>query len=311
MVDMPLPFWFQILVTLNLYWVYILPAVLIGGVFGFLRLFTMPLLTRNPHELVIILGANKAKIYKVVSRHLPFFLTKRGAYWFSEPKALGHNLIHVYFEGINQPVYELKRNPDKESHVMSHRDNIVSIKSHTVIIPPGVSSFTRNWVLVIKSEKVGAPVKVGEKMEQAENITIKLVPAKVVGLGKQPYKIGFFKHIGVYRLTEATAEGANTSASKELQSVTVQTIIEKVGGTAKGMNFSSSFSFRLIRNVRRIERNWQLMLTGGFDPRIILALIIMLGMIAMAYFLFLSPDAPFSAKLPPPPPGLNVPGYEG
>jgi hypothetical protein len=300
MVQTVLPFWVQILVTLNLYWIYILPAVLLGGIFGLMRMFTMPLLTRNPHELVIIFGSSKAKVYKVVGRYLPFFLTKKGAYWFSDAAPLGHNLLHVYFEGVNQPVYALKRNVDKESHIMSHRENITQIKGHTVLIPPSMRTFARNWVLIIK---YGTPAD----KDKPAPITVELKTAKSVGLGKQPYKLGLFKRIGVYQVSQQVAEGAN--ASKQLQTITVQNVIEKVGGNVKGMNFSSSFSGRLIKNVRRVERNWQMLLTGGFDMRVILVMIVMFGIIAMAYLLFLAPNAPLSpqAQLPPPPPGVKLP----
>jgi hypothetical protein len=257
------------------------PAIGAGGFLIAIKMFTMPLLTRNPAELVIILGPNRATVLKVKQKTLPYFQFRKSLYWFAEPIPVGHNLVHVYFEGVNQPITSLERNKDKISNLIGIRDNDKQIAKHQVIIPPSIKSFTKSWVLVLK------------------NNTIELMTSKEAGLkGKQRYKIGVLKRIGIYQTVtqEQTLDNASASAHAELQQITLQTVLQKLGDVVKGGNFNSRYSYKLLRKIRHTEINWIRMLTGAFDWRIIMVIVIIIAIAALMYFL----SQQFSPGAPPP-----------
>jgi hypothetical protein len=255
------------------------------------RLLAFPLITRNPHELVVLLGANKATIRSVVDKHLPFFTLKKGAYWYGDGLQCEGNTLHVYTENVNQPVHTLKRMPNKEVDVMRYKNTSQwaarQTKPHKVLLPPLTRKvFVRDYVLILKKD------------------TAELVPAKDSGLkGKQPYKIGFFRRLGVYEMAENEKAVESTNASDVVQSVTVQTVLQKIGNIHQHTNFSSVAALTIINKVRRDDRHLVRRLTGSMDPRLIMAIVMIAGIAAiglMMWFVF-KPDV---SSLPPPPPEI-------
>jgi hypothetical protein len=253
------------------------------------RLLAFPLVTRNPHELVVLLGSNKAEVRAVKDKHLPFFTLKRGAYWYGEGVECEGNVIHVYTENINQPVNGLTRIPNKEIDIMRYKTTSQwaarQTKPHKVLLPPlSRKAFIRDYVLVLNEDKA------------------ELVPTKESGLkGKMPYKIGFFRRLGVYETIEKEQE--STNASDTLQSITVQSILQKVGSVHQHTNYSSVAAKSIIDKVRRDDRHLVRRLTGSMDPRLVMALVMIAGIAAiglMMYFVF-KPDV---ASLGPPPPEI-------
>lgn len=288
-----LPLWVNVLIFMQQYSMYLYPTILIGGAIGFLRMFTMPLITRTPQELIVMLGPGKAKIIKVTNRYLPFFIYRRGLYWFSQPIEIGHNLVHLYFEGINQPITALDRNGDKEADILAQREFIKQTKSHTVYIPVSMKVFSVNWALILKEVE-------GE--DGTKKHMVKLVPSKELKIkGRAQYRIGFFKRIGIYMATEQVAEGSN--ASDSLQTLTVQTVMSKLGAAVKGTNFSSVYAAKILKATKKIERDWIMMLTGAFDMRIIIVLMITILAIVAVFLLFKPGDI---SSLGPAPPGVHL-----
>lgn len=288
------PIWFTILVYINLYftqyWYALFPAM--GSIIPLvlLRTFSFPLLTRNPAELIIIFGPTKAKVIRVTSRVLPFFTYKNNLYWFSEPAQVGHNLLHIYFEGVNQPLTHLERLQGKVGDIISLREFTKQTASHAVILPPSSKSFIRSWVLIVNGDQV------------------ELKTTKEAGVkGKQQYKIGIMKRIGLYMMqtVEVEAEGENSSetASQVLQTITAQTIQQKIGNITKGTNFSSRYAFKILKRARHVESNWTKLLLGEFDWRLIIIIVAVIAIFALIFFVFKPGDI---SSIGPPPASLNV-----
>lgn len=285
------PLWFTILVYINLYfgeyWYALFPAMASAIPLILVRMFAFPLLTRNPAELIIIFGPTKARVIKVTSKVLPFFTFKNNLYWFAEPIEVGHNLLHIYVEGVNQPITNLERNPDKEANMLSLREFTKQTTSHNIIIPPSMKSFIRSWVLIVKGGKV--------ELKTASEAGVK---------GKQLYRLGVFKRIGLYMMKEVEVEAENSSSSAKelLQTVTVQMIQQKIGNIVKGTNFSSRYAFKILKRARYVEINWINMLTGAFDMRMLLIIGAVIIVFILIFFVFKPGDI---SSLGPPPAGLG------
>lgn len=317
---------FQLLDVLIFFWVYkffIIPSVAIGATMYLVRIFAFPLLSRNPCELVVIMGPDRVKIKRVKERLLPYFLHRKGAYWFTDAKTLtkvegvkkktatrpkkpsrfakkqnvlempevtaetqesesripfAQNKIHVYVDAVNQPVYDLVRMENKITDITSAHGMARQVKSHSIQIPPSFASFTKNWVLKIYSDHC------------------ELEATKI----KQPFKVSFLTRLGVVLVgKEQAVESGN--ASDVLQSVTVQTVMQKIGSIEQNANFSASWMFQCIKAVNLLEKNWMRYLTGAMDMRFLLVVIGVIAVIAM-YVLFVGPPT-----LPPPPAGVKMP----
>lgn len=270
------PIWFNILIYIQLYfsqyWYVLFPAIFGAIPLVLVRTFAMPLLTRVPHELVIIFSPRRATVLKVVSRYLPYFVHKQRLYWFDEPHQVGNNILHIYFEGVNQPITHLERIPHKESNILSLREYYNQTKSHHIILPPSLKSFGREWALIINDTT--------KKVE--------LKTAREAGVkGKQFYKIGLLKRIGVFRVKQIEAQGSNSSASAkaELVTVTVQSIQQKLGDVVKDNNFSSRLAYKIIKKTRKIETDWIMMLTGAMDMKIVIVLLMIVLLGVAGYFI--------------------------
>lgn len=269
------------------FWYISFPA-LVGSIpIILIRTFAFPLLTRNPTELILIFGPNRARVMKVRQRVHPFFSYRNNLYWFDDPIEVGHNLYHIYIEGVNQPLTRLTRNQEKEANIMSLREYDKPL-GHNIMIPPSFDSFIRNWVLIIKPE--GGELKPASEVKEVR--------------GKLRYKIGLLKRIGLFIVEPKVqeVEGANASGNAEtvLTMVTMQMIQQKLGPVTKGTNFSSRYAFKILKRTRYVEINFIKMLTGAFDFRIILIILIIVAAMAGIYFLMPSGD------IGPPPPGVTL-----
>jgi hypothetical protein len=274
------PFWFVILVYIqqyfSQYWYILFPAMASIIPMLLIKLFAFPLLTRNPAELILIFGPRKVTVLRRISGYLPYFAFKQRMYWFAEPHQVGNNLLHLYFEGLNQPITHLERNQDKEKDIISLREFNKQTASHNIRIPPSLKSFIRSWALIIDETTVvdGKPV-----------ISLELVPSRVAKVPqKQSYNIGVLKRIGLYRRMNKVAEGETSSgtANQELVTLTVQKVQEKLGDVVKGTNFSSRLAWKILKRTRDLELNWVRWLLGEFDWRIImLALLIIVAFVGI------------------------------
>jgi len=282
------------------YYYVLYPAILGGGGFALLRMFTMPLITRTPHELIIILRPNSYKVIKRVSNNLPYFMFKKGLYWFADPLPLGNNLVHVYFEGVNQPITHLARIDTKEADMLAQREYFNETKSHTVLLPVSMKVFTTNWALILNQ------IEEGHGDEKTISYKLQLLTNKEAGIkGRQQYRGGFFKRLGLYVSTQVAAEGeVGNASSEDLQSITVQTVVKRLGGVVRGTNFSSTYGAKILKGVKKLERDWYMLLTGALDMRIIIVLMVMVLAIVAVFLLFKPGDI---SSLPPPPPGVTLP----
>jgi len=287
------PIWFNILVYIQLYfktyWYILYPALIGVAPFVLVRTFSIPLLTRNPAELVLIFGPRKVTVLKVTSHYLPFFVHKQRLYWFTEPLPMGNNLVHIYFEAVNQDVVHLDRLPDKEANILSLREYFKQVSPQHVNIPPSMKTFNKNWVLIV-NEPEGK---------------VELKTAREAGLkGKQYYQIGILKRIGLYHIVAQEVESttASSTAKPQLITLTVQSVFEKLGDIVKGNNFSSRMAYKIIKRARYLEINWVRLLLGDFDWRLILVILLVIAAIAGIYFLFPQGDL---SSLGPPPAGIK------
>jgi hypothetical protein len=198
------------------------------------------------------------------------------------------SLLHIYVDAVNQPVYSLKRNTSKTMDLVIHRGVKTEVAGHKLIIPPKFA-FGNNWKLLIYPETNEA---VWQKTRE-----------------KQPYKLNFFVRMGVYIVRTVRVEtgvaSTNTNAESQqvLEAVTVQKIVDQVGGTIKDSNYSSTFAYSLMKNIKHFERMWVATLLGAMDMRIVIILLVMVAGIAM-YFMI---PAPSLESLGPPPPGVKIP----
>lgn len=300
----------EILAILYSFNFYIVPFVAMGAVVYLMKMWTCPMITRNPCELAILFGPDRAQVYKVTRRLAPFFTTKDGNYWFGagktvavtqpsknikaakkglfggrrgkqgpaptvasredheafKPAPVPKNKLHVFVEGVNQPVDQLDRMETKLADLTVHYRPLKQIKRQTVRFPKVSLAFERNWALIVKNE--------GYELRPTRE--------------KQPHKVNFFVRVGLYIENKAenaksVAESENTSAS-DLLSVTIQTVKEKVGDTEQNANFSAAFARNILRQVRWMERNWIGLLTGASN---MLPLLIMAGAAMAVVVIFL------------------------
>ena len=129
-----------------MYGYYILVAILPISYYIWLKIFSFPLITRKPHELLLIITPEKLKIKKIKSRLYPFFSFCKGLYWFSDPfeDVDSNNQFHVYIEGVNQSLGDmskdgtLKRRANKLDELTTNTEKINEISGHGVLLPRNI-----------------------------------------------------------------------------------------------------------------------------------------------------------------------------
>lgn len=311
---------------------YIMPGVVAGIMIFLMPMFTCPLITRNPTELAIIFGPDKAKVLKVAKRLRPFFVLPDTVYWFGkakpvtvmqpkikpktqrkaisplslfrkrpkesaaeiarqeheemDPAPVPKNNVHVYIQGINQPVDQLERMETKYSDLTAHWKFVKQTKSQGVRFPKISLAFERNWALVVKKD--------GSELRPTKQ--------------PQPQKVNWRTRIGLYvtkdvwdEMQRASSENAtitstststNTTSTEsgDLLSVTIQKVTDIVGDVQQNANFSASFARDLLRDIRWMERSFLNKLIGVVD--MLPLMIIIGGAVAVIAVLLLYPSGP-------------------
>lgn len=200
------------------------------------------------------------------------------------------SMLHVYVDAVNQPIYSLVRNTSKVMDLVVHRGVRPEITGHKLLLPPRLA-FGNNWRLVINPKENTC---YWQKTRE-----------------KQPYKLNFFVRIGVYIIREVKVEvgAASTNSNAEtqevLEAVTVQKVVDSVGGVIKNVNFSSAAAYNLMKQIRFFERMWVPTLLGAMDMRIIVIILIMVAGIAV-YLMMPKADV---SQLGPPPDSIKKSGY--
>jgi len=79
------PIWLNIFIWMGVFWQYILLAFIPGFYIAITWLFGFPLLQRWQQEVVIMLYPTKVKFGKITQQYEPYFRSKKGVYWLSNP----------------------------------------------------------------------------------------------------------------------------------------------------------------------------------------------------------------------------------
>ena len=274
----PIEIFINILIYLDIYWMYITPSFAIGFYWILLQYFQMPLITNKIHELVLLVSPEKVKVKKVSNRIMPFFQTKNGIYWFDKPchDVDSLNQMHVYIDEINQPITKMKRRPNKVNDLMTNLFNARQVISHKIIILRNLKKhFHRHWSLVVDPNT---------NMYQ-------LSPVET----KQPLKINFWHSIGIYiqepQEVEVEKEMEATSGQNlKVKAMTTQTILQELKYIQEHSYYSSSYALNLWKQLVNIEKNYMTWLTGSVDMKVVLAFLAFMGVCGVALMFFLGYD---------------------
>jgi len=79
------PIWLNIFIWMGVFWQYILIGFIPGFYVAITWLFGFPLLQRWHQEVVIMLYPTKVKFGKITQQYEPYFKSKKGVYWLSNP----------------------------------------------------------------------------------------------------------------------------------------------------------------------------------------------------------------------------------
>lgn len=270
----------DILIFLNIYGIYLMVALVPITYYIWIKIFTLPLITRKPHEILLILTPEKVKIKKIKSRLYPFFAFKKGLYWFSDPfeDVESNNQFHVYIEGINQSLGDmsedgtLKRRANKIDELTTDTEKINEITGHSVLLPKNIKAHMhRHYQIVL------------DPMSHKLQIT----PVKT----PQSLRYSFWHTVGfAIQSTEETEieteieSGGSNQQKLILTDLTTQVIINKIKFIQEYKYYSSFSAYTLLRRIRRANMNFVRWVMGSMNPMIILILILVCGGIALVYF---------------------------
>lgn len=267
----------NILVMIEMYWVYF--TILFGPAtyYIFLKIFTFPLITRKAHEFVLILSPESVKIKKIVMRVEPFFSFKKGLYWFAESAddENSTNKYTIYLEGINQPITEVKRNPNK-LHDVTHVYRLPKqIASHKILLPIRLKEHLNRHFRIIINSDTGK---------------LRLEPTKE----RQPLRVSFYHTLGIFiesvekieKPMEVSNEIPVSQGSLKLVQLTSQLMLRELKNSSESNNFSSSFTYQAFKLHLASEFSIVGNLSGSIDPKLIIMLIALMGVGAAIFFMF-------------------------
>lgn len=302
---------------------YIVPAIIGGVIVYMMKFWTCPLITRNGSELTLILGPDKSQVLKVTSRYMPFFTTKKGAYWFGQGKPV-KVMQPKRAQKVDKPatsrgdllsLFSFKKAPrqpkqaqkvdydDKNFEAAPVPQNKLHIYVQAVNQPIDQLERMDSKLLDLRTHF--------EKEKQVKNQSVRFPRSSLAfernwvlmikddsyelypTRERQPVKINFFVRIGIYFATadaqKQAAAGENESAG-DLKSLMVKTVAQKLGGDLdKNANFSAAFARKLLREIRWMEREFVNRLIGATN---MLPILIMMGAaIAVVAVFFLYPGA--------------------
>lgn len=270
----------DILIFLNIYGIYLLVALVPVSYYVWLKIFSFPLITRKPHELLLILTPEKLKIKKIKSRLYPFFAFKKGLYWFSDPfeDVESNNQFHVYIEGINQSLGDmskdgtLKRRQNKLDELTTNTEKINEITSHSVVIPRNIKGHLHRHYQIILDPMTHK---------------LQIFPTEK----SQSLRYSFWHTVGFAlqsdEQTEQETEIESGESNKQkliLTNLTTQVIINKIKFIQEYKYYSSFSAYTLLRRIRRANYNFVRWVMGSMNPMIFVLLITVFGAIALVYF---------------------------
>lgn len=277
----PFEIFVNVLIYLDIYWIYITPTFAIGFYAILLQYFQMPLITNKIHELVVMVSPEKIKVKKVTSRVMPFFQTKKGVYWFDTPchDVDSLNQMHVYIDEINQPITKMKRRANKVNDLMTNLYKAKQVTGHKIIILRNLKKhFHRHWSLVVDPTT---------NMFQLSQVAT-----------KQPLKINFWHSLGIYiqesQQVETEKEIESTGGQNlKVRQLTTQTILQELKYIQEHSYYSSSYALNLWKQLVNVEHNFMTWLSGSVDTKLVLVFLAFMGVcgIALMYFLGFDPMA--------------------
>lgn len=263
----------NILIYMNMYW-YLVPIVFIPAVYYImLNILQFPLITNKVHEMVLILTPDKVRIRKVTDRYMPFFSHQKGIYWFDKPCSDVDTLnqIHTYISEINQPITKMDRRDNKVNDLVTNQSRLKQLSRHRILLLRNFKKHLhRHYTLVV----------------DAENDAYKLTPTDQ----RQPLKVNFYHTLGVYvqSTIKQPQEQEIESASGQkliLQAITTQNILQQAQYVQEHSYYSSNYAFNLQKKILRIEKNYLRYLQGSMDPKVIAAILILVGAVAAGYLM--------------------------
>lgn len=185
------------------------------------------------------------------------------------------NQLLIFSHAINQPIHQMERRKSKVDEILNNNPNPKKMAGHGVWLMQNPKlHFHRHYQIVI--DKTGTQYV--------------MVPVK----DRQQFSIGFWHSIGIIKQTEVEVEtdqelgGSNGGGKKRLMqtALTTHIILEQIKEVQDYQNFSASRAFMLLKRRARIESSFASWITGSVDPKLLMALIVLLGG-AAAIFLVL------------------------
>lgn len=264
----------DLLVWINIYGIYLAIAFVPCTYYIWLRIFSFPLITRKPQELLLMLTPEKVTIKKVKSRELPFFKLRKGLYWFSEPfqDIDSNNKFHVFIEGLNQALTETERRENKVDELITYTEKINSLSNHKILFPKNIKAHMhRHYMITL----------------EPHTKLLKLTPVDE----RQNHRYSFVHSIG-FQIQEQNLnedqtqdiESESSSGNLVFTQLTTQSILKKIKFIQEYNYFSSFSAYQLSKKIKRMNRNFVMWLLGSFDVRILILLIAVFGSIAMIIF---------------------------
>jgi len=101
------PLWINIFIWMGVFWQYILIGFVPAFYVAITWLFGFPLLQRWQQEVVIMLYPTKAKFGKITQQYEPYFKSKKGVYWLSNPlQPVEHHAIPAKIQAKMESIKE-------------------------------------------------------------------------------------------------------------------------------------------------------------------------------------------------------------
>lgn len=256
------------LIYLNIYW-YLAPVAIIpAGYYVFVKIFAFPLASNKIHEFVIFAKPEKLIVKKVSARYIPFFIWKKGIYWFGKPAQDVNSLnrFHFFLEGLNQELTQQIRRDGKINDILANRGKHKQITNHTIRLPLKLKAHLhRHYTITL------------DPQSNLCQITKASSP--------QSFKLNLWHSVGLVMQheVEKTVESENNSGI-QLAALTTESVIQQIQYVQEFSYYSSSYAFNLFQKIRNTERNFITWLSGSIDPKIILLIVILGGAVAAIYF---------------------------
>jgi len=272
----------NIFVFIFMYWYIVVGIFAPAFYYVFLKIFVFPLITRKSHEFVLIVKPESVTIKKIAARLTPFFYYKKNAYWFDEPLSdVGSlNKYNIYVEGINQNITHKEKHENKVHDLLKELVIPKQIGSHSVLLPKNIKEhLNRHFILLVDPS--------------GKFIELRAVKER------QPLKVNFYHTLGIYLQkqvqTEKPLEGESASGSGlKVVQLSTQVVLQEIKFASQYRYYSSHFAYSLSKRVQRTEKNWMTWIKGALDPKMIMALIILMatvGVVILIMVTFKNPQA--------------------